>query len=530
MPRFFDMGDEAKAPAENKEQGSGTVMKVLKGMNLLATTVLAVLAFFFEQKQKAIERTQNEIKTKLEEQGKQLENRTRQEAITQTYTDKIFAHLGDLKLESADYSGMVIDLFDMITEANINAEPFKNVQRQELMPLRMALLTGNDDILTNIGFAPEKRKLWVDFARQSRNDKVRATALRALGKIGVYARHESQLEELRLCIKAILDISEGFGRLTIYDDARDAIDGLTDVIVKEPILLDDNELAGLFKEVTLRLASTRSEMLRQSPPQPSSPPGHSSQPPRTSYQFGSPGSFYVPVTNLASYRAPILLAVDAGRRLRETDATLDKLGKLNLYEQAAPPAATPSRDTDAKIGELLKKLYSDNAQERLDARAGLTALGPAALKPLLNMLQMGTLDPRLKVSLSYALYQVPQPVVITGARDIEVLTKLLGDDQAEVRQYISEFLMKLSDGDTVRAFRSALLAIPRDDASKTGNAVYNAIVILGTWMRVLPPELDDLKQSIRQDLERLGPAFSGDQWKKTRDLVDEMNALAKARQ
>lgn len=524
------MANDTNKPAEEVEQSDGgKLMKLLKGVNLLATTVLAILAFFFQQRQKAIERTQNEIKAKLDEQGKQLENRTRQEAITQTYTDKIFAHLADLKLESADYAGMVIDLFDMITEANINAEPFKNTERQQLMPLRMALLTGNDDVLTNIGFAPDKRKLWVDFARQSRNDKVRATALRALGKIGVYARAESQVMELRSCINDILDISERFRRPTIYEDAREAVDGLTDVIVKEPILLDDNELARLFKEVRLQLASTRSEMLRQTPSQPTEPVNRPPEPPRTSYNSESEQALYLPVANVGSPRVPILLAVDAARQLRDTDATLEKLGKLNLYDQTARPAATPLPAIDAKIDELLKKLYSANAQERSDARASLAAQGSAALKPLLNMLQMGNVDPRLKVSLAYALYQMPQPVAISDAADIQLLTNLLGDDQAEVRQYISEFLMKVSDGNTVRAFHRALLAIPHDDPNKTGNAVYNALVILGTWMRVLPPELDDVKEAIREDLAHLEQDFSGDQWKKTRQLIYEMNLLSKGR-
>jgi hypothetical protein len=526
------MDYETNKQLEDKKQpDDGKLMKFLKGINLLATIVLAVLAFFFDHRQKAIERTQNEIKTKLEEQGKELENRTRQEAITQTYTDKIFAHLADLKLESADNAGMVIDLLDMITEANIKAEPFKNAERQQLMPLRMALLTGNDDILTNIGFAPAKQKLWVDFARQSRNDKVRATALRTLGKIGAYGRGEAQLEELRFCISSIIDISEGFRRLATYDDACSAIDGLTDVIVKEPILLDDNELSALFKKVKIQIARAQSDMLRQPFPQPTtSPPAHAAEPPRTSYRPESEGSLYLPVANSESHPATILLAADVSRQLRQTDATLEKLGKLNLYEQTTRPLVTPSRDTDAKTRELLKKLYSDSAQERLDARTALASQGTVALRPLLNMLQMGNLDPRLKVSLSYALYQMPPSAVISDARDIKLLTGLLGDDQAEVRQYISEFLMKLSDGDTVRAFHDALLAIPHDDVTKTGNAVYNAIVILGTWMRVLPPELDDVKQKIREDLGRLGQEFSGEQWKKTRQLIDEMNSLNKARQ
>jgi hypothetical protein len=521
------MGDEPGNPENEKQLGEGRLMKLLKGLNLLATTALAVLAFLFDHRQKAIEQTQNEIKTKLEDQGKQLENRTREEAITQTYTDKIFAHLSDLKLESADNAGMVIDLFDMITEANINAGPFKNTERQQLMPLRMALLTGNDDILTNIGFAPDKRKLWVDFARQTRNDKVRATALRALGKIGLYAPRDSQVEELRVAIGGILEISDGFRRPAIYDDAFAAIDGLTDVISKDPILLDDNELSGLFKKVTVGLASARNEMLRLSPPPAANSPSPAPTVSHTSYSTERQPGLYLPIAQVESHSERILLAAEASRQLRQTDATLEKLGKLNLYEQTVRPSSSPTQANNVKINELLQKLYSENAQERLEARTALASQGSAALPPLLNMLQVTNLEPRLKVSLSYALYQMPQPVVISDARDIKRLTELLGDDQPEVRQYIAEFLMKLSHGDTVRTFHTALLAIPHDDATKTGNAVYNATVILGTWMRVLPPELADLKQAIREDFRRLAPEFAGPQWAKTRQLIDEMNSLNK---
>ena len=148
-------------------------MGFLTVLNLVVTIFIAVFAAIIDGRQKLIAIQQDELK-------KSLDARVQMEGITQVYADKIFAHLADLKLEGSDHAGMVIDLCDMVTEANINAKAYNDAKREQLIPLRMALLTGNDDILTNIGFAQDKRRLWVEFARQSRNDKVRATALRTL--------------------------------------------------------------------------------------------------------------------------------------------------------------------------------------------------------------------------------------------------------------------------------------------------------------------------------------------------------------
>ncbi|HYR21506.1 MAG TPA: hypothetical protein VEP30_01100 [Chthoniobacterales bacterium] len=454
-----------------------------------------------------------------------LNARVQREGITQVYADKIFAHLSDLQLEGSDHAGMVIDLFDMITEANINAKTYKDPKRQELIPLRMALLTGNDDILTNIGFATEKRKLWVGFARQSRNDKVRATALRALGKIGEYSQHESHIAELRFCIRNILDISEDFRRPATYDDARHSIDALTDLISKEPILLDDNELAGLFKEVAQQLASKHSELLRQAPTASTEVHPASNVLPLGEHTSNHP--LYVAATNVEMFDRPLFAGANVKQQLQETDATLEKLGRLSLDGHADKPSSTLSGQSEAKTTEALKQLYSQKTEERQQARTSLVSQGPKSLKPLLNMLEAGGQEPRLRISLAYSLAHISQPVAVTDQHDITVLVTLLGDNQAEVRQYISEFLMKLSDAATVEKFREAFMAIPHQDFEKTGDAVYNAVVILSTWERVLPPDLGVFKQTVKNDLASLESQLSGNQWEKTRQLIQQINRLNK---
>jgi hypothetical protein len=502
-------------PADN-HMGS-KLWGVLTVANLLVGILIAVFTAFIDNRQKVLASHQDELK-------QALESRIQMEGITQIYTDKIFAHLADLKLEGSDHAGMVIDLFDMITEANIGGRAYSDAKREQLIPLRMALLTGNDDELSNIGFDQNKRALWVKFARESRNDKVRGTALRALGKIGTYARRESQLDELRFCIANILDISESFQRSAIYDDARHSIEGLVTVIEKEPILLDDNDLKNLFVRVTQQLASVRSDLLQKAPPPVESPSPAASKASRRS-NHGSPTSLYLAVTDLEPRSEPFLIVGEPTRQLRETDEILNKLGKLNLSEQRDRTAATPAPLDEVKTKELLKKLYSGKTEDRKEARISLVSRGAESLKPLLKMLQVENLDPSLRISLSYTLDQLQQPVIVTDDEDIRALTNLIGDDQREVRRYVSSFLMKFSDGASVRRVSESLLAIPHADPAKTGDALYDAVVVIGTWIRVLPPELNDLKKKLSTDLINLNAELADPQWKRVRGLIDEIITL-----
>ena len=87
-----------------RNSGGGKLMSFLAGVNLLATIVIAVFAAFIDNRQKILQGQQADLKAALDA-------RVQLEGITQVYTDKIFAHLADLKLEGSDYAGMVIDLF-----------------------------------------------------------------------------------------------------------------------------------------------------------------------------------------------------------------------------------------------------------------------------------------------------------------------------------------------------------------------------------------------------------------------------------
>jgi hypothetical protein len=74
-----------------------------------------------------------------------------------------------------------------------------------------------------------------------------------------------------------------------------------------------------------------------------------------------------------------------------------------------------------------------------------------------------------------------------------------------------------------------LLSILQHRASVPPNAVYNAVVVLGTWLRVLPLPLQAERASITPELQALKEQLQRDpQWSKTSALIDEMLRLSNA--
>ena len=63
----------------------------------------------------------------------------------------------------------------------------------------------------------------------------------------------------------------------------------------------------------------------------------------------------------------------------------------------------------------------------------------------------------------------------------------------------------------------------RDKTPKNPNAVYNATVILGTWVRILPPGLAEEKRAIDRDLKALQKSLAGNpEWRNTARVLTEL--------
>jgi hypothetical protein len=98
-----------------------------------------------------------------------------------------------------------------------------------------------------------------------------------------------------------------------------------------------------------------------------------------------------------------------------------------------------------------------------------------------------------------------------------------GDPDPATRKYISEFLMRAHDRQTVSALWAPMAPLLKDP--QPGNQLYNVAVVCGTWARVLPADLDDLRDRVREVLKQLrkridkNPTFAH-----TATLLAEMGA------
>src|SRR5947207_4220765 len=179
----------------------------------------------------------------------ELSRRIQREGITQTYAEKILSNLDKLKMDPEQRGTVIIDMLDIITEANQNTceQPYSDSERQQLIPLRLALATHDADLIAHIGTTKSKRRLWTDTAIQSGNDEIKRTAIKALAQIGRYRGREAELETFRFCVEKILEISENFARTPISEDAIQQFTVMVQVAGKVPILLEDQPLKALLQ-------------------------------------------------------------------------------------------------------------------------------------------------------------------------------------------------------------------------------------------------------------------------------------------
>ena len=87
---------------------------------------------------------------------------------------------------------------------------------------------------------------------------------------------------------------------------------------------------------------------------------------------------------------------------------------------------------------------------------------------------------RVKLGIVFALYQAKQPFIISDPKHVQAVVDLSGDDDVLIRKYASESLIKLTDPGTVTLVHGELRRIIQNRASVSPNAVYNAVVMLGT--------------------------------------------------
>lgn len=469
----------------------------------------------------------------------ELSRRIQRESITQTYAEKILSHLEDLKMDPAQRGTVVIDVLDIITEANLNVgeRPYSDTERQQLIPLRLALATHDADLIAHIGTDKRKRKLWTEMAIQSGNDEIKSTAIRALAQIGRYRGRVAELETFSFCVEKILELSENFARAPLSREAIEQFTVMVEVAGKVPILLEDEALKAVIqrgRDALIVAAGSaiqeRAEQQQVQPPEATPTPGL--KPASLPHANRGPEMIGLQaVANRLIGNSQLLLAAnrpaeESAEVLSAAQKALRQLDDLNLKQAPARPQDASQKNLAAPINDL----KSDDIGARRGARQELARSGAASVQPLLEALRKEPDVYRIRLGVSYALYKINEPVRITKSDDASQLVGLAGDSESEVRQYASEFLMRLSDAESIKTIRPELeKVIGRELAAPApnGNALYNAVVILGTWMRTLPSELAAEKAAIARSLRDLKPKLSqGNQWGKTLALIDELNAAA----
>jgi hypothetical protein len=482
------------------------------------------------------------VAVRLNFQQSELSRRVQREGITQTYADKILGYVLKLDMPPRERDAIVIDMLEIITEANLNTgeQPFSDTERQQLIPLRLALATHDADLIAHIGTSSDKRNMWTTTAIHSGNDEIKRTAIRALAQIGRYRARETELDTFKFCVEKILDISDDFARAPISEDAITQFNKLVEVAEKVPSLFDDPALKALMDRGHTALVLVTGRAIQEcaeekvTPPEPAPAPTPAG--PKPTALRGAVVDENGEGVRRVLYResSPAFIAQIAGgsKTLRLASAfnaaqkALKQMQSLNLKKEGITRLSPQPSDLSATITEL----EDNDVAIRRKARQELVKGGAVTIPLLLEALRRKSDNYRIKVGITFALAKMSDAGTITKGEDAQLLVNLTGDSEPEIRQYASEFLMRLSDSASIRLCLAELLTTINRERTATppnGNAVYNAVVILGTWMRTLPSALGAEKNEIATYLRNLEPQLARDDsnWGKTRALIGELNVL-----
>jgi hypothetical protein len=471
----------------------------------------------------------------------ELSRRIQREGITQTYAEKILSHLSDLKMDPEQRSTVVIDVLDIITAANLNSgeHPYSDSERQQLIPLRLALATHDADLIAHIGTDEGKRKLWTDMAIESGNNEIKRTAIRALSQIGRYRGRLMELKTFSFCVDKILEISENFARTPISQDAIEQFAVLVEVTGKVPILLEDPALKALMQRGRDALILVVGNAIKESadqpqvqPPEPAPPPPGKANAFQNTVGDGEADGLQTVVNRIHASLPIVPRAANSSggsktflvaSAFSAAQKALKQVDDLNLKKDIVKPASQNVNDLSSTINAL----KADDVETRRNARQELAKGGAANVPLLLAALRKEPDNYRMRFGVSFTLSRMTETVPITKSEDASLLVKLAGDDEPEVRQYASEFLMRLSGVESLKMIRTQFEESIEHEITAikpNTNVVYNAVVIFGTWMRTLPSEFDDENLAIAKYLNELMPRLPKDgQWDKILTLINELN-------
>jgi HEAT repeat protein len=539
---------------------------------LLITLLTAAFSFYLSVQQGKIKQKQDELsieQQKLTVKQQVFKNEQDNLAVeaaykaeTTKFAEQTLTYMEKLSIPVAKQKeAILIDLLDAIALATLSQRSTPDREKVIHTPLWIALATGNVEALGLIGDADNRRDVWFNLANGSGDATVRKTAMEALARSSASKPLDYLLE--------IYTLSEELNNGDILDSAIEQINRVVRVMERYP------DPARFREDDRIKPLVARLETLRTSLAASAAAPGRDEKAAaerRSALQQQAQGVERAlaflrgssDVRQITSARETFITLFNAwnaapdseqGKKaLADAKAILGKLRPNNQLDgravfealdeeiqQAEPGSeqltkinaaflALSASMPEADVKSLIEGLKSTDTDTRRQSRQALANVNdPKATDQLLQELLADKTSYRVRLGVASALYQVKQPIVITDPNHVRALVGLIGDDDVLIRKYASESLMKLADPGTVNLVHDELRRIIQSRASASPNAVYNAVVVLGTWLRILPSNLQTERAAINSELVALKSQLQKEpKWSNTSALIDEMLRLSTA--
>ena len=154
-------------------------INILNVVQVIFTLLIAVGGLYLNMKQ-------NEMSQKIESIK-----------ATSIFAETFFKYIDKVELDQFSKKEIIVSLLAIITEASLSVTgeiPEEKKQNLlQLMPLHFALVSQNPGMLAHFGADVDKRRLWVPFALNSANMKIKITAMQALEYMGKYGNEAALL-------------------------------------------------------------------------------------------------------------------------------------------------------------------------------------------------------------------------------------------------------------------------------------------------------------------------------------------------
>jgi hypothetical protein len=502
------------------DEWSPRIRKLIAGTQLLFAALTALFGFYVKIRQDDITAQQQKIKEKQDElTAAQLAIKNAQEeqklhsdttGETEKFAKTTQEFLEKLTIDRTQQKeAILIDLLDAIALATVSASGKTDKGKLEHMPLSIALATRNVEALGLIGVADDRRDTWYQLARMSGDAGVQMTAMEALAR--------SSARDPVGHLLRIFELSENLNNEKTLDSALEQVARVVRVMARDTDptrFRESKELA----PVVGRLAALSTSLGSAVPGSAEPAVANRADGERLAASALAQRAVYVKdALDLLKGSAPVPVVVATRGPAAATPTPPG---------EAAPPPPPAPAPASGNVQETIAGLKSSDTETRRYSRTALANVDDGTVtERLLDELKQDPTNYRLRIGVASVLYQAKQPVLIRDPDKARVLVNLLGDDDLLVRKYASESLMKLTDPESVQLIHGVLrdLVGKRSQPGVPDNGVYNAVVILGTWLRVLPSSLQAEKRIVVNELTNLRLQLQREpNWTNTARLIDEL--------